>query len=84
MALRDETARCAHLEGCDLLRTALIPFDRIQFVESRQGPLDRIFGLTQVILYTAAGKAGKVPGLSEAQALALREELSRVAGTASV
>ena len=62
----------------------LIPFDRIQFVESRQGPLDRVFGLTQVVLYTAAGRAGRVPGLSSEDAEALREELARVAGTASV
>jgi membrane protein YdbS with pleckstrin-like domain len=61
-----------------------IPFDRIQFVESRQGPLDRLFGLTQVVLYTAAGKAARVPGLSPSQAESLREELSRVAGTVSV
>jgi uncharacterized protein len=62
----------------------LIPFDRIQFVESRQGPLDRIFGLTQVVMYTAAGRAGRVPGLSSPDAEALREELARVAGTTSV
>jgi membrane protein YdbS with pleckstrin-like domain len=61
----------------------VIPFDRIQFVESRQGPLDRLFELTQVVLYTAAGRAGHVPGLSSSQAEALREELSRVAGTSS-
>jgi uncharacterized protein len=62
----------------------LIPFDRIQFVESRQGPLARLFGISAVALYTAAGKAAHVPGLSAAQAEALRDELSRVAGTASV
>ena len=62
----------------------LIPFDRIQFVESRQGPLDRIFGLTQVVMYTAAGRAGRVPGLSRPDAEALREELARGAGTTSV
>jgi membrane protein YdbS with pleckstrin-like domain len=62
----------------------LIPFDRIQFVESRQGPLDRLFGLSQVVLYTAAGRAGRVPGLSGRQAEVLREELSRVAGATSV
>ena len=62
----------------------LIPFDRIQFVESRQGPLDRVFGLTQVVMYTAAGRAGRVPGLSRADAEGLREELARVAGTTSV
>ncbi len=62
----------------------LVPFDRIQFVESRQGPLDRAFDLTQVIVYTAAGKAAAIPGLDEATAEAIREDLSKVAGTASV
>lgn len=62
----------------------LVPFDRIQFVESRQGPLDRAFDLTQVVVYTAAGKAAGIPGLDEATAEAIREDLSKVAGTASV
>ncbi|HEX2054389.1 MAG TPA: PH domain-containing protein [Actinomycetota bacterium] len=62
----------------------LVPFDRIQFVESRQGPLDRVFNLTQVVVYTAAGKAATIPGLDQATAESLREELSKVAGTASV
>ncbi|CAN5783104.1 hypothetical protein BH23ACT12_BH23ACT12_13530 [soil metagenome] len=62
----------------------LVPFDRIQFVESRQGPLDRAFTLTQVIVYTAAGKAASIPGLDHAIAETLREELSKVAGAASV
>jgi len=62
----------------------LIPFDRIQFVESRQGPLDRVLGLNQIVVYTAAGRAGHIPGLDATQANRLREELSRVAGTLSV
>jgi membrane protein YdbS with pleckstrin-like domain len=62
----------------------VVPFDRIQFVESRQGPLDRAFDLTQVVVYTAAGKAAGIPGLDEATAEAIREDLSKVAGTASV
>ncbi|HEX2178540.1 MAG TPA: PH domain-containing protein [Actinomycetota bacterium] len=62
----------------------LVPFDRIQFVESRQGPLDRAFDLTQVVIYTAAGKAAGIPGLDQATAEAIREDLSKVAGTASV
>lgn len=81
-AIRDQdvyTSRGAiwHLE-------TLIPFDRIQFVESRQGPLDRMYGLTQVLIYTAAGKAGRIPGLDFATAESLREELSKVAGAPSV
>lgn len=62
----------------------LVPFDRIQFVESRQGPLDRAFKLTQVVVYTAAGKATSIPGLDRETADSLREDLSQVAGTASV
>lgn len=62
----------------------LVPFDRIQFVESRQGPLDRAFTLTQVIVYTAAGKAASIPGLDRATAETIREDLSKVAGAASV
>lgn len=62
----------------------LVPFDRIQFVESRQGPLDRLFTLTQVIVYTAAGKAASIPGLDHDTAEAIREDLSKVAGTTSV
>lgn len=62
----------------------LIPFDRIQFVETHQGPLDRLFGLTQVVVYTAAGRAGRVPGLESTEAEAIREELAKVAGVPSV
>jgi membrane protein YdbS with pleckstrin-like domain len=62
----------------------LVPFDRIQFVESRQGPLDRAFTLTQVIVYTAAGKAASIPGLDRATAETIREDLSNVAGATSV
>jgi membrane protein YdbS with pleckstrin-like domain len=61
-----------------------VPFDRIQFVESRQGPLDRAFTLTQVIVYTAAGKAASIPGLDRATAETIREDLSNVAGATSV
>jgi membrane protein YdbS with pleckstrin-like domain len=62
----------------------LIPFDRIQYVETQQGPLDLAFGLMQLIVYTAAGKAARIPGLAPDEAEALREELSKVAGTESV
>jgi membrane protein YdbS with pleckstrin-like domain len=62
----------------------LVPFDRIQYVETHQGPLDLAFGLMQLAVYTAAGKAARIPGLSPQEAELLREELSRVAGTRSV
>jgi uncharacterized protein len=62
----------------------LIPFDRIQYVETHQGPLDLAFGLMQLVVYTAAGRAAQIPGLAPEEAGSLREELSKVAGTQSV
>src|SRR5688572_9187135 len=62
----------------------LIPFDRIQYVETHQGPLDLAFGVMQLVVYTAAGRAARIPGLAPDEAEALREELSKVAGTESV
>ncbi len=62
----------------------LIPFDRIQYVETHQGPLDLAFGLMQLVVYTAAGRAARIPGLAPEEAGSLREELSKVAGTVSV
>jgi uncharacterized protein len=69
--------------GIFITRT-LIPFDRIQFVETREGPLDHVFGLQQLVVYTAAGRAGLIPGLAAGEAQAIREELSSVAGTNAV
>lgn len=71
-------------KGFLFFRTTLIPFDRIQYVENHQGPVDRIFGLTQLAVYTAGGRAGRIPGLDVIEAERIREELSRVAGTLSV
>jgi membrane protein YdbS with pleckstrin-like domain len=71
-------------KGALFVVVTLIPFDRIQFVETHQGPLDRAFSLTQLAIYTAAGKAGTIPGLDSSEAEGLREELSRIAGTQSV
>jgi membrane protein YdbS with pleckstrin-like domain len=62
----------------------LIPFDRIQFVETRQDPLDRLFRLYEVVVFTAAGRAGRIPGLDPSEAESLREELSRIAGAQTV
>jgi uncharacterized protein len=66
-----------------LVRT-LVPFDRIQYVETRQGPLDRSFGLHQLVVYTGAGRAGTIPGLESEEAQKLRDELSKVAGAVSL
>ena len=61
------------------LNTSVIPYARLQFVDTTQGPLDRRFGLAQLIVHTAApGTSGRLPGLSLEDAEALREKLAAV------
>jgi membrane protein YdbS with pleckstrin-like domain len=62
--------------------TVSIPLDRIQHVDTRQGPIERAFGLSRLVVYTAAGMAadGAIPGLDEAHADALRDSLVRRRG----
>ncbi len=71
-------------KGAISIEITAIPFDRMQFSETSQGPLDRMFALAKLTVYTAAGKAGTIPGLNEYEASELRDELSRVAGHSSV
>ncbi|MBM4366325.1 MAG: PH domain-containing protein [Deltaproteobacteria bacterium] len=59
-----------------------VPRHRIQHVDTRQGPLDRLVGVSRLLVYTAAGLSadGSIPGLDEAVAEKLRDELARSAG----
>ena len=66
------------------LNTSVIPYARLQFVDTMQGPLDRSLGLAQLIVHTAApGTSGRLPGLALDDAEALRERLTRIRVTAS-
>lgn len=59
--------------------TSVIPYARLQFVDTTQGPLDRLFGLAQLVVHTAApGTSGRLPGLDAADAEVLREKLGQV------
>lgn len=63
-------------------RRSSVPHNRIQHVDTRQGPVERAFGLSQVVVYTASGLSsdGSIPGLAEETAEALRDELARLGG----
>jgi hypothetical protein len=66
------------VESGVLFRHAVsVPLDRIQHVDTRQGPMERLFGLSRLVVYTAAGMSadGSIPGLDEAQAASLRDLL---------
>lgn len=59
-----------------------VPYNRIQHVDTRQGPLERLLGLSRLLVFTASGPVadGSIPGLDEAKATTLRDLLSRRGG----
>ncbi|HJN76266.1 MAG TPA: PH domain-containing protein [Myxococcota bacterium] len=63
-------------------RRSSIPHNRIQHVDTRQGPIERFFGLSRVAVFTAAGMSadGSIPGLATDMAEAIRDELARRGG----
>jgi hypothetical protein len=70
-------------KGVLWLNTSVIPYARLQFVDTTQGPLDRTLGLAQLVVHTAApGTSGRLPGLALDDAEALRERLARIRITA--
>lgn len=60
-------------------RWSSVPLRRIQYVDTEQGPLERMLGLAHLKVYTAAGMSadGSVPGLAIDEAEQLRDALSR-------
>lgn len=68
--------------GVLVRRKSSIPHNRIQHVDTQQGPIERVFGLSSVAVYTAAGMSadGSIPGLATAQAELIRDALSRRGG----
>ena len=56
----------------------LVPIAQIQHVDTRQGPLERRFGLATVLLHTAAG-TNEIPALDLAVASDLRDRIATLA-----
>ena len=69
------------LEGVLFKRRALIPLSAIQFVDTTQGPLERMFNVMTVRLSTAA-KSHRIPGLDPETAVELRGTIMAQAGIA--
>jgi membrane protein YdbS with pleckstrin-like domain len=59
----------------------VVPFVRIQHVDSSRGPLERAAGLASTVVYTAGSRGADVtvPGLTPEGADDLRERLKRLA-----
>ena len=57
----------------------LVPLACIQHVDTRQGPLQRRFGLSTVVFYTAAGP-NQIPELSVPIAAEVRDRIAELTG----
>jgi membrane protein YdbS with pleckstrin-like domain len=58
-----------------------VPFVRIQHVDTERGPLERLLGLSSVVVYTAGSRGAdvEIPGLAPDDADALHDRLRRLA-----
>lgn len=59
-----------------------VPVPRMQHVDLVRGPIERMFGLATLVVFTAGneGSAFRVPGLSRSRAEALRDRILRARG----
>jgi uncharacterized protein len=76
--VRDEGIDIQH--GTLTVRRTLVPWLRVQHVDTRRGLFEQSFGLSTVVVHTAAG-SHTIPLLPEREAEALRERIAGLART---
>jgi membrane protein YdbS with pleckstrin-like domain len=64
--------------GILIIRRTLVPVKRVQHVDTRQGPVLRLFGLSDVTISTAA-TTHRIPALGEETADKVRNQISKFA-----
>jgi uncharacterized protein len=62
--------------------TSIVPYARIQHVDTRHGPLDRWLGLADLVVFTAGtrGAIVSIPALAMATAESMRDQLAELSG----
>ncbi|WP_316572736.1 PH domain-containing protein [Neobacillus sp. YIM B06451] len=68
-------------QGIFVIRRSLVPMARVQHVDTFQGPILRRYGLSTVVVATAA-TIHEIPALEEDEAEALRKQISMLARVA--
>jgi hypothetical protein len=65
--------------GVLIRRQSVIPYGRMQYIDVTAGPIERSLGLATVRMHTAAAASdARIPGLDQASAAALRDQLARL------
>jgi membrane protein YdbS with pleckstrin-like domain len=61
--------------------STVVPYVRVQHVDTRRGPIERATGLASTVVYTAGSRGAdvSVPGLSPSRANDLRDRLRELA-----
>ena len=74
-SLEQERLRVAR--GILFRKDTVVPFGRVQHIDVNQGPLERAFDLATLTVHTAGTHNASVslPGLAQADAMAMREEI---------
>jgi hypothetical protein len=63
--------------GVLVRRQSVIPYGRMQFIDVTAGPVERSLGLATVRMHTAAAASdARIPGLDQAEAARLRDQLA--------
>lgn len=60
---------------------SMVPYVRVQHIDTQRGPVYRLLGLSKVVVYTAGSKGADVtiPGLSRSDASDVQEKLRELA-----
>ena len=66
--------------GLVFRKIVIVPFNRVQHVELKSGPLDRYFGLSSLKIYTAGGSQSDldIPGLALDKAQQMKEMIIKM------
>jgi len=67
--------------GIIVRKRIIIPLVRVQFTDTKQGPIKRAMGISEVTINTAGGEK-TIPGLLDEDADALRDKVARLASLA--
>lgn len=56
---------------------SMVPYVRVQHIDTDRGPIDRVLGLSKLRVYTAGSKGAdiKIPGIAKDEASQLQEKL---------
>ncbi|MFP4632332.1 MAG: PH domain-containing protein [Halobacteriales archaeon] len=77
--IRDDSVYLRH--GVFVRVQKVVPFVRIQHIDTRRSPVERLTGLASLVIYTAGSRGAdvRIPGLEPGEADELRERLKSLA-----